>query len=78
MGEFSINPMDEDYIVTMSGNNPTIRDVNKIELTLSGDKQGTIPILKIKNPFIPRGRKGFICAQAQTNFPRYHLCLSTF
>ncbi len=68
MGEFSINPMDEDYIVTRPGNNPTIRDVNNIEPTLPGDKHGTIPILKIKNPFIPRGRKGLCVPKHKLTF----------
>jgi hypothetical protein len=43
MGEFSINLMDEDYIATNSGNNPAIRDINKIELTLPGGKHDSHP-----------------------------------
>lgn len=68
MGESSINRMDEDYIVTRPGNSPTFSSVNKIEQTLPGDKHRTIPILKIKNPFIPRGRKGLYVPKHRLTF----------
>ena len=68
MDESSINFLDEDCIVTLSGNSPAFSGVNKIEWTLPVDKHLIIPILKIKTPFILRGRKGLSVPKHKLTF----------